>query len=277
MNIVFRNGSVETRVFQDAKIVDIDFKNFPNEICYYVNYVENAFVHGTTCLNVSVEHNPKFNEKLIIDKEDMMKKVQEYISLTPATTIPIIAIHNYVVKVLLDEYDMVEKKSDDSKDTPDIRELADTFLDMLTVVPQIIKSGGKPFAAQSGNEVLKETARKIRNRPPYPPKQHNGGKRYQMISINKPVTIVVPEPNGTIQILSGMTVTGMVVGTTSVAVYYTGSNNPCGATPMECIISFGNTDVHNVYNTIAKCFGRAKADVIDLVTLQEMLVAEFGK
>nr|DAX34807.1 MAG TPA: hypothetical protein [Caudoviricetes sp.] len=46
---------------------------------------------------------------------------------------------------------------------------------------------------------------------------------------------------------------------------------------MGCVISFGDTDVRKVYNTIAKCFGRSKADVIDLVTLQEMLVAEFGK
>ena len=98
-----------------------------------------------------------------------------------------------------------------------------------------------------------------------------------MINIDKPVTMVVPEPDGTIQILSGMTVTGMVVGTKSVSVYYTGSNNPCGATPMECAISFGNTDVHKVYHIIAKCFSRAKDDVIDLVTLQEMLIVEFGK
>lgn len=274
MNIVFRNGSVETRVFQDAKIVDIDFKNFPNEICYYVNYVENAFVHGTTCLNVSVEHNPKFNEKIIIDKEDMMKKVQEYISLTPATTIPIIAIHNYVVKVLLDEYDMVEKKSDDSKDTPDIRELADTFLDMLTVVPQIIKSGGKPFAAQSGNEVLKETARKIK-RPPYPPK-NNRTKQYQMINLEGPMTVVVLEPNGSIKVLPSMEITGIVVNTNSVAMYYTRSGNPCGASPMECVLTFKDTDIHTVYATITRYFSKAKSGVLDFVNLQEVLNQELG-
>lgn len=274
MNIVFRNGSVETRVFQDAKIVDIDFKNFPNEICYYVNYVENAFVHGTTCLNVSVEHNPKFNEKIIIDKEDMMKKVQEYISLTPATTIPIIAIHNYVVKVLLDEYDMVEKKSDDSKDTSDIRELADTFLGMLTVVPQIIKSGGKPFAAQSGNEVLKETARKIK-RPPYPPK-NNRTKQYQMINLEGPMTVVVLEPNGSIKVLPSMEITGIVVNTNSVAMYYTRSGNPCGASPMECVLTFKDTDIHTVYATITRYFSKAKSGVLDFVNLQEVLNQELG-
>lgn len=275
MNIVFRNGSVETRVFQDAKIVDIDFKNFPNEICYYVNYVENAFVHGTTCLNVSVEHNPKFNKKIIIDKEDMMKKVQEYISLTPATTIPIIAIHNYVVKVLLDEYDMVEKKSDDSKDTPDIRELADTFLDMLTVVPQIIKSGGKPKVNKSGNEVLKETARKVRNRPAYPPKR-NTHKNCQMVNIDRPMTVVVPEPNGSIQVLPSITITGIVVNTNSVAMYYTRSGNPCGASPMECVLTFKDTDIHTVYETITKYFNKAKSGVIDFVNLQEVLTEELG-
>ena len=275
MNIIFRNGSVETKVFNDAKIVDIDFDYFPNEIHYYVDYTENSFIRGTSRINISVPNNPKFNQKIIIDKDDILKKVKDFIAHTHASSIPIHSIHDYVVDLLLGSYDMVEKKSNESNDKPDINDLANTFFDMLTVVPQIIKSGGKPKVNKSGNEVLKETARKIK-RPPYPPK-HNAGKRYQMININEPVTIIVPEPNGTIQILSRMTVTGMVVAATSVSVYYTGSNNPCGATPMECTISFANTDVRNVYNTIAKCFGRAKADVIDLVTLQEMLVAEFGK
>lgn len=274
MNFTFRNGSIETKTFIDATIVDIDFDYFPNEIKYFIDYTENSFVRGTSWVTISVPHNPKFNEKIIIDKSDILKKIQHYVAHTHATTIPVQDIHDYVVKVLLDSYDMVEKKS--CVDTePSMRELADTFIDMLTVVPQIIKSGGKPKVSKSGNEVLKETARKIK-RPPYPPKR-DSHKQYQMINIDKPMTIVVPEPNGTIQILSGMTVTGMIVGTTSVSVYYTGSNNPCGATPMECTISFGNTDVRNVYNTIAKCFGRAKYDVIDLVTLQEMLNAEFGK
>ncbi len=276
MKFSFRkNGETETRIFDDATIVDINFDYFPNAIGYFIDYSENAFIRGTTRLTVSVPYNPKFDEKIIIDKDDILKKVQEYVAHTHATTIPIQTIHDYVLEVLLGSYDMTEKKFTGDNE-PNIRDLADTFIDMLTVVPQIIKSGGKPKVNKSGNEVLKETARKIRNRPPYPPK-HNAGKRYQMININEPVTIIVPEPNGTIQILSRMTVTGMVVGTTSVSVYYTGSSNPCGATPMECNISFGNTDVRNVYNTIAKCFGRAKADVIDLVTLQEMLVAEFGK
>lgn len=274
MNIIFRNGSVETKIFNDATIVDIDFDYFPNEIKYFIDYTESSFVRGTSRVTISVPHNPKFDDKIIIDKDDILKKVRDYIAHTHASSIPIHSIHNYVVDLLLGEYVMVEKKSD-ADNEPSMRELADTFIDMLTVVPQIIKSGGKPKVNKSGNEVLKETARKIK-RPPYPPK-HNSGKRYQMINIDKPVTMVVPEPNGTIQILSGMTVTGMVVDTGSVSVYYTGSNNPCGATPMECIISFGNTDVHNVYNMIAKCFGRTKANVIDLVTLQDMLIAEFGK
>lgn len=276
MKFSFRkNGETETRIFDDATIVDINFDYFPNAIGYFVDYSENAFIRGTTRLTVSVPYNPKFDEKIIIDKDDILKKVQEYVAHTHATTIPIQTIHDYVLEVLLGSYEMTEKKFTGDNE-PNIRDLVDTFIDMLTVVPQIIKSGGKPRIDKSGNEVLKETARKIRNRPPYPPK-HNVGKRYQMINIDKPVTIVVPEPNGTIQILSGMTVTGMVVGTKSVSVYYTGSNNPCGATPMECTITFGNGDSHKVYNTIAKCFSRAKSDVIDLVTLQDMLIVEFGK
>lgn len=276
MKFSFRkNGETETRIFDDATIVDINFDYFPNAIGYFIDYSENAFIRGTSRLTVSVPYNPKFDEKIIIDKDDILKKVQDYVAHTHATTIPIQTIHDYVLEVLLGNYEMIEKKFTGDNE-PNIRDLADTFIDMLTVVPQIIKSGGKPKVNKSGNEVLKETARKIRNRPPYPPK-HNGGKRYQMINIDKPVTMVVPEPNGTIQIISEMIVTGMVVDTTSVSVYYTRSNNPCGASPMECVISFGNTDVRNVYNIIAKCFGISKADVIDLVTLQEMLVAEFGK
>lgn len=276
MNFSFRkNNQSESTILNDATIVDVNFDYFPNSIGYFVDYTESAFIRGTTRLTISVPYNPKFDEKIIIDKDDILKKIQHYVAHTHATTIPIQTIHDYVVELLLGDYDMVEKKSDVDNE-PTMRDLADTFIDMLTVVPQIIKSGGKRHIDKSGNEVLKETARKIRNRPPYPPK-HNRPKQYQMINIDKPVTIVVPEPNGTIQILSGMTVTGMIVGTASVSVYYTGSNNPCGASPMECVISFGNTDVHNVYNTIAKCFGRSKADVIDLVTLQEMLVAEFDK
>lgn len=275
MNFTFRKSSLETKVFVDASIVDIDFTHFPNEIVYFVDYVENSFVRGTSRINITVPHNSKFNNKFIIDKDDILKKVQAYVAHTHATSIPIHSIHDYVVDLLLGEYEYVkmENKSDVDNE-PSMRELADTFIDMLTVVPQII-AGGKPKVNKSGNEVLKETVRKIK-RPPYLPK-HNSDKRYQMIDITKPVTMVVPEPNGTIQITSGMTVTGMVVSDTSVSVYYTRSNNPCGASPMECVISFGNTDVRNVYNTIAKCFGRSKADVIDLVTLQEMLVAEFGK
>lgn len=274
MKFTFRQNNT-TKIFNDARIVGIEFDYFPNSIVYFIDYTESSFIRATSRLTVSVPHNPKFDEKIIIDKDDILKKVQSYVAHTHATTIPVQSIHDYVVELLLGEYDMVEKKSSGDNE-PNIRELADTFIDMLTVVPQIIKSGGKPKVNKSGNEVLKETARKIKNRPPYPPK-HNSDKRYQMINIDKPMTMVVPEPNGTIQIISGMTVTGMVVGTTSVSVYYTRSNNPCGASPMECVISFGNADVRNIYNTIAKCFGRSKADVIDLVTLQEMLVAEFGK
>ena len=274
MNFSFRkNNQSESTILNDATIVDVNFDYFPNSIGYFVDYTESPFIRGTTRLTISVPYNPKFDEKIIIDKEDILKKIQHYVVHTHATTIPIQTIHDYVVELLLGDYDMVEKKS--TSDEPSMRELADTFIDMLTVVPQIIKSGGKPKVSKSGNEVLKETARKIK-RPPYPP-NHNKPKQYQMINIDKPVTIVVPEPNGTIQILSGMIITGMIVGTTSVSVYYTGSNNPCGATPMECTLSFGNTDVRNVYNTIAKCFGRTKANVADLVTLQDMLVAEFGK
>lgn len=270
MNFSFRkNNQSESIILNDATIVDINFDYFPNSIGYFIDYTESAFIRGTTRLTISVPYNPKFDEKIIIDKDDILKKIQHYVAHTHATTIPVQTIHDYVVELLLGEYDMVEKK-------PDMRDLADTFIDMLTVVPQIIKSGGKPKVSKSGNEVLKETARKIKNRPPYPPKR-DSHKNYQMINIDKPVTIVVPEPNGTIQILSGMIITGMIVGTASISVYYTGSNNPCGATPMECTLSFGNTDVRNVYNTIAKCFGRTKADVIDLVTLQDMLIAEFGK
>lgn len=273
MNIIFRNGSVDTKVFHDAKIVDIEFNDFPNEICYYVDYTENSFVRGTSRVTISVPHNPKFNQKIIIDKDDILKKVKDFIAHTHASSIPIHSIHDYVVDLLLGSYDMVEKKSNESNDKPDINDLANTFFDMLTVVPQIIK--GKPKVSKSGNEVLKETARKIKTRPPYPPK-HNSGKRYQMINIDKPMTVVVPEPNGSIQVLPSITITGIVVNTNSVAIYYTRSGNPCGASPMECVLTFKDTDIHTVYRTIAGYFNKAKAGVVDFVNLQEVLNQELG-
>lgn len=274
MNIIFRNGSVDTKVFHDAKIVDIEFNDFPNEICYYVDYTENSFVRGTSRVTISVPHNPKFDDKIIIDKDDILKKVRDYIAHTHASSIPIHSIHNYVVELLLGEYVMVEKKSD-SDNEPSMRELADTFIDMLTVVPQIIKSGGKPNINKSGNEVLKETARKVRNRPAYPPKR-NTHKNCQMVNIDRPMTVVVPEPNGSIQVLPSITIAGIVVNTNSVAMYYTRSGNPCGASPMECVLTFKDTDIHTVYRTIAGYFNKAKSGVIDFVNLQEVLTEELG-
>lgn len=274
MNIIFRNGSVDTKVFHDAKIVDIEFNDFPNEICYYVDYTENSFVRGTSRVTISVPHNPKFDNKIIIDKADILKKVRDYIAHTHASNFPIHSIHNYVVELLLGEYVMVEKKSD-SNNEPSMRELADTFIDMLTVVPQIIKSGGKPNINKSGNEVLKETARKVRNRPAYPPKR-NTHKNCQMVNIDRPMTVVVPEPNGSIQVLPSITITGIVVNTNSVAMYYTRSGNPCGASPMECVLTFKDTDIHTVYETITKYFNKAKSGVIDFVNLQEVLTEELG-
>lgn len=274
MNIIFRNGSVDTKVFHDAKIVDIEFNDFPNEIGYYVDYTENSFVRGTSLVTISVPHNPKFDNKIIIDKADILKKVRDYIAHTHASNFPIHSIHNYVVELLLGEYVMVEKKSD-SNNEPSMRELADTFIDMLTVVPQIIKSGGKPNINKSGNEVLKETARKVRNRPAYPPKR-NTHKNCQMVNIDRPMTVVVPEPNGSIQVLPSITITGIVVNTNSVAMYYTRSGNPCGASPMECVLTFKDTDIHTVYETITKYFNKAKSGVIDFVNLQEVLTEELG-
>lgn len=274
MNIVFRNGSVDTKVFHDAKIVDIEFNDFPNEIGYYVDYTENSFVRGTSRVTISVPHNPKFDNKIIIDKADILKKVRDYIAHTHASNFPIHSIHNYVVELLLGEYVMVEKKSD-SNNEPSMRELADTFIDMLTVVPQIIKSGGKPNINKSGNEVLKETARKVRNRPAYPPKR-NTHKNCQMVNIDRPMTVVVPEHNGSIQVLPSITITGIVVNTNSVAMYYTRSGNPCGASPMECVLTFKDTDIHTVYETITKYFNKAKSGVIDFVNLQEVLTEELG-
>lgn len=274
MNIIFRNGSVDTKVFHDAKIVDIEFNDFPNEICYYVDYTENSFVRGTSRVTISVPHNPKFDNKIIIDKADILKKVRDYIAHTHASNFPIHSIHNYVIELLLGEYVMVEKKSD-SNNEPSMRELADTFIDMLTVVPQIIKSGGKPNINKSGNEVLKETARKVRNRPAYPPKR-NTHKNCQMVNIDRPMTDVVPEPNGSIQVLPSITITGIVVNTNSVAMYYTRSGNPCGASPMECVLTFKDTDIHTVYETITKYFNKAKSGVIDFVNLQEVLTEELG-
>lgn len=274
MNIIFRNGSVDTKVFHDAKIVDIEFNDFPNEIGYYVDYTENSFVRGTSRVTISVPHNPKFDNKIIIDKADILKKVRDYIAHTHASNFPIHSIHNYVVELLLGEYVMVEKKSD-SNNEPSMRELADTFIDMLTVVPQIIKSGGKPNINKSGNEVLKETARKVRNRPAYPPKR-NTHKNCQMVNIDRPMTVLVPEPNGSIQILPSITITGIVVNTNSVAMYYTRSGNPCGASPMECVLTFKDTDIHTVYETITKYFNKAKSGVIDFVNLQEVLTEELG-
>jgi hypothetical protein len=274
MNIIFRNGSVDTKVFHDAKIVDIEFNDFPNEIGYYVDYTENSFVRGTSRVTISVPHNPKFDNKIIIDKADILKKVRDYIAHTHASNFPIHSIHNYVIELLLGEYVMVEKKSD-SNNEPSMRELADTFIDMLTVVPQIIKSGGKPNINKSGNEVLKETARKVRNRPAYPPKR-NTHKNCQMVNIDRPMTVVVPEPNGSIQVLPSITITGIVVNTNSVAMYYTRSGNPCGASPMECVLTFKDTDIHTVYETITKYFNKAKSSVIDFVNLQEVLTEELG-
>lgn len=274
MNIIFRNGSVDTKVFHDAKIVDIEFNDFPNEIAYYVDYTENSFVRGTSRVTISVPHNPKFDNKIIIDKADILKKVRDYIAHTHASNFPIHSIHNYVVELLLGEYVMVEKKSD-SNNEPSMRELADTFIDMLTVVPQIIKSGGKPNINKSGNEVLKETARKVRNRPAYPPKR-NTHKNCQMVNIDRPMTVVVPEHNGSIQVLPSITITGIVVNTNSVAMYYTRSGNPCGASPMECVLTFKDTDIHTVYETITKYFNKAKSGVIDFVNLQEVLTEELG-
>lgn len=274
MNIIFRNGSVDTKVFHDAKIVDIEFNDFPNEIGYYVDYTENSFVRGTSRVTISVPHNPKFDNKIIIDKADILKKVRDYIAHTHASNFPIHSIHNYVVELLLGEYVMVEKKSD-SNNEPSMRELADTFIDMLTVVPQIIKSGGKPNINKSGNEVLKETARKVRNRPAYPPKR-NTHKNCQMVNVDRPMTVVVPEPNGSIQVLPSITITGIVVNTNSVAMYYTRSGNPCGASPMECVLTFKDTDIHTVYETITKYFNKAKSGVIDFVNLQEVLTEELG-
>ena len=274
MNIIFRNGSVNTKVFHDAKIVDIEFNDFPNEIGYYVDYTENSFVRGTSRVTISVPHNPKFDNKIIIDKADILKKVRDYIAHTHASNFPIHSIHNYVVELLLGEYVMVEKKSD-SNNEPSMRELADTFIDMLTVVPQIIKSGGKPNINKSGNEVLKETARKVRNRPAYPPKR-NTHKNCQMVNIDRPMTVVVPEPNGSIQVLPSITITGIVVNTNSVAMYYTRSGNPCGASPMECVLTFKDTDIHTVYETITKYFNKAKSGLIDFVNLQEVLTEELG-
>lgn len=274
MNIIFRNGSVDTKVFHDAKIVDIEFNDFPNEIGYYVDYTENSFVRGTSRVTISVPHNPKFDNKIIIDKADILKKVRDYIAHTHASNFPIHSIHNYVVELLLGEYVMVEKKSD-SDNEPSMRELADTFIDMLTVVPQIIKSGGKPNINKSGNEVLKETARKVRNRPAYPPKR-NTHKNCQMVNIDRPMTVVVPEPNGSIQVLPSITITGIVVNTNSVAMYYTRSGNPCGASPMECVLTFKDNDIHTVYETITRYFNKAKSGVIDFVNLQEVLTEELG-
>lgn len=274
MNIIFRNGSVDTKVFHDAKIVDIEFNDFPNEIGYYVDYTENSFARGTSRVTISVPHNPKFDNKIIIDKDDILKKVRDYIAHTHASNFPIHSIHNYVVELLLGEYVMVEKKSD-SNNEPSMRELADTFIDMLTVVPQIIKSGGKPNINKSGNEVLKETARKVRNRPAYPPKR-NTHKNCQMVNIDRPMTVVVPEYNGSIQVLPSITITGIVVNTNSVAMYYTRSGNPCGASPMECVLTFKDTDIHTVYETITKYFNKAKYGVIDFVNLQEVLTEELG-
>lgn len=274
MNIIFRNGSVETKVFNDAKIVDIDFDYFPNEIHYYVDYTENSFIRGTSRINISVPNNPKFNQKIIIDKDDILKKVKDFIAHTHASSIPIQSIHDYVVDLLLGSYDMVEKKSNVSNDKPDINDLANTFFDMLTVVPQIIKSGGKPKVNKSGNEVLKETARKIK-RPPYPPK-NNRTKQYQMINLEGPMTVVVLEPNGSIKVLPSMEITGIVVNTNSAAMYYTRSGNPCGASPMECVLTFKDTDIHTVYATITRYFSKAKSGVLDFVNLQEVLNQELG-
>ena len=274
MNIIFRNGSVDTKVFHDAKIVDIEFNDFPNEICYYIDYTENSFVRGTSRVTISVPHNPKFDDKIIIDKDDILKKVRDYIAHTHASSIPIHSIHNYVVELLLGEYVVVEKESD-SNNEPSMRELADTFIDMLTVVPQIIKSGGKPNINKSGNEVLKETARKVRNRPAYPPKR-NTHKNCQMVNIDRPMTVVVPEPNGSIQVLPSIVITGIVINTNSVAMYYTRSGNPCGASPMECVLTFKDTDIYTVYETITKYFNKAKSGVIDFVNLQEVLTEELG-
>lgn len=274
MNIIFRNGSVDTKVFHDAKIVDIEFNNFPNEICYYVDYTENSFVRGTSRINITVSHNNKFDQKIIIDKDDILKKVQDYIMHTHASSIQIHYIHNYVVDLLLGEYECVKMENKPDTEEPSMSELASTFFDMLTVVPQIIKSGGKSNINKSGNEVLKETARKIK-RPPYPPKR-NTHKNYQMVNIDKPMTVVVPEPNGSIQVLPSIVITGLVINTNSVAMYYTRSSNPCGASPMECVLTFKDTDIHTVYRTITGYFNKAKSGVIDFVNLQEVLNQELG-
>lgn len=273
MNFSFRkNDSSETRVFNDATIVDINFDYFPNSIGYFIDYTESSFIRGTSRLTISVPYNPKFDEKIIINKDDLLTKIQYFVAHTHATTIPIQTIHDYVVELLLGEYDMVGKKSDVNNE-PSIRELADTFIDMLTVVPQIIK--GKPKVSKSGNEVLKETVRKIKNRPQYPPKR-NSHKYYQMVNIDRPMTVVVPEPNGSIQVLPSIVITGIVVNTNSVAMYYTRSGNPCGASPMECVLTFKDTDIHTVYETITKYFNKAKSGVIDFVNLQEVLTEELG-
>lgn len=273
MNFSFRkNDSSETRVFNDATIVDINFDYFPNSIGYFIDYTESSFIRGTSRLTISVPYNPKFDEKIVINKDDLLTKIQYFVAHTHATTIPIQTIHDYVVELLLGEYDMVGKKSDVNNESS-IRELADTFIDMLTVVPQIIK--GKPKVSKSGNEVLKETARKIKNRPQYPPKR-NSHKYYQMVNIDRPMTVVVPEPNGSIQVLPSIVITGIVVNTNSVAMYYTRSGNPCGASPMECVLTFKDTDIHTVYETITKYFNKAKSGVIDFVNLQEVLTEELG-
>jgi hypothetical protein len=271
MNFTFRQNNA-TKIFNDARIVGIEFDYFPNSIVYFIDYTESSFIRATSRLTVSVPHNPKFDEKIIIDKDDILKKVQSYVAHTHATTIPVQTIHDYVVELLLGEYDMVEKKSCGDNE-PNIRELADTFIDMLTVVPQIIK--GKPKVSKSGNEVLTETARKVKTRPPYPPKR-NTHKNGQMVNIDRPMTVVVPEPNGSIQVLPSITITGIVVNTNSVAMYYTRSGNPCGASPMECVLTFKDTDIHTVYETITKYFNKAKSGVIDFVNLQEVLTEELG-
>lgn len=275
MNFTFRKSSLETKIFNDATIVDIDFTHFPNEIVYYIDYVENALVRGTSRINITVPHNNKFDQKIIIDKDDILRKVQAYVAHTHATTLPVQNIHDYVVKLLLGEYDMVEKKFNESNDKPDINNLVNTLFDMLTVVPQIIKSGGKPKVNKSGNEVLKETARKVRNRPAYPPKR-NTHKNYQMVNIDRPMTVVVPEPNGSIQVLPSILITGLVINTNSIAMYYTRSGNPCGASPMECVLTFKDSDIHKVYETITRYFNKAKSGVIDFVNLQEVLTEELG-
>lgn len=268
MIITFNNPNTEkVETLTNAKILDINYDNYPKFIIYTIAHMNNRSEYGEIDLKINISYKAYVVDIKTFDKKYLLDTVNRHIINSGVYTIDIIDIHNLVITV-------ITNKIKPEAEPTSLTGLASAILGIVTETGKKFdaKENGK---SESANDTLINIARDIKKkRPPMPPpRPTKPNVDYNMIPINERITLIVRENDKGVCILPSTSITGIVISDRELTITYI---NDFSDEHRLYTIKYAMSNACDVYRIVAGVLSKEREYVVDLVKLEAIIHMELG-